>query len=537
MAGEVALGSTSMGLSGYSPVGNSTVASTEVPTIMKGLTDLVNLGVKVQAKRQIEQDEEDLVNAKFLAQQDITEIDTARETGNSSNKKLNDIYAKGQSEGWTKTEINNAMYDAVLGDRTANLNHEAGKADRRYFEAMIGSKTQTWNALAKGDRELIAKQQLDKATSTSFMDADVQSEYNNSLAVMKRYGILEGNLEQAYITKAYSLAKQGDTSALDKLKTIKNSQGVSILSTTDGMKANDILNKELLSFRDQESARIERDKNIKYADNADSIFSIALNGDPSKAMTMVQSYISSGKLDYTRANSLVSSIKTISKGEGGYALKSDPKYFNEIYTKASFGSLNLDEVNTSRIAQEDLLSIAKVNVNAIKDTNTKVLNDIVQSYATSASGFDPAIATITSVKYPEMAQAFRKDAEAIIQSKLADEQRITGMPLTPDKAKEIADKKANELKQVYTQKISERNQEDKAIKDANAKLPKQATNPSKPQEQPAIIYNTIAIDSVKAQFQQNKDKEGFKAWFLQLPPSVQSSYLDYDNRRLANGNK
>lgn len=535
MPQEIQLGSTSMGLSGYSPVSNTTVASTEVPTIMKGLTELVGLGVKVQAKQKIEQDEEDLINAKFLAQQDITEIDTARETGNSSNKKLNDIYAKGQSEGWTKTEINNAMYDAVIGERTSNLKDEVGKADRRYFEAMVGSKTQTWNALAKGDRELIAKQQLDKATSTSFMDADIQNEYNNSLAVMKRYGILEGNLEQAYITKAYNLAKQGDVSAIEKLKTLKNSQGVPLTKTSDGMKANDMLNKELLQFRDQESARRERDKNLAYSDNADSIFSIALNGDSSKAITMVQSYLSSGKLDYSRANSLVSSIKTISRGEGGYALKSDPTYFNEVYTKASFGSLELDTVNTSKLSQDDVLAIAKVNVNAMKDSNTKVLNDIVQSGATTASGFDPSIATLTNIKYPEMATAFRKDAEAFIQTKLAEEQRITGKPVTLERAREIAEGSAKFLKQEYASQIAERAEMDKAVKQGNSQLPKK--QPSTPQEQPAVIYSTMAIDSVKSQFQQNKDKEGFKAWFLQLPPSVQSSYLEYDNRRLANANR
>jgi len=521
------LGSTSMGLSGFSPVNNSTVASTEVPSIMQGLTNLVNLGVRVQAKRQVEQDEEDLVNAKFLAQQDITEIDTARSTGNSANKKLNDIYAKGKTEGWTETEINNSMYDAVIGDRAGGLTHEAGKADRRYFEAMINGKGATWNTLAKQDKEVIAKQQLDKVTSTSYMDADVQNEYNNSLAVMKRYGIQEGNLEQSYIVKAYDMAKQGDSSALDKLKNIKNSQGVALTQTTDGMKANDILNKELLSFRDQSSARAERDKNLKYSDNADNIFSIALNGDPSKAMTMVQSYISSGKLDYSRANSLVSSIKTISKTEG-YASKSDPAYFNELYTKASFGSLDLSTVNTSRVAQDDLLAITKVNVNSVKDENTKVMTDLVNSGATTASGFDPSIATITDIKYPEMKVAFRKDAEAFIQSKIAEEQRITGRAVPYERAKAIADDSAQYLKKEFEQRIADRDKEQESVKKGNAQMPK--TQASRPQDQPAVIYKTMAIDSVTSDFKKANDVAGYTAWFNQPPISVRKSYLDYTER-------
>lgn len=524
MAGEVALGSTSTGLSGFNPSSNTTVASTEVPTIMKGLTELVNLGVKVQAKRQIEQDEEDLINAKFLAQQDITEIDTARETGNSSNKKLNDIYSKGNSEGWTKTEINNAMYDSIIGDRTANLKDEAGKADRRYFEAMVGSKTSTWNALAKGDRELIAKQQVDKVTSTSFMDADVQAEYDNSLTALKKYGILEGNLEQAYITKAYSMAKQGDNSALEKLKTIKNSQGVSIIQTADGMKANDMLNKELLSFRDQESARIERDKNKAYGDNADSIFSVALNGDPSKAMTMVQSYISSGRLDYSRANSLVSSIKTISKGEGGYASKSDPAYFNVLFTKATFGTLNVNEVDTSKVAQDDLLNIVKTNVNSLKDENTKIINDVVQSGAISASGFDPAVTVTTNILYPELRASFKKDAESYIQARISEEQRSTGQPVSPQRAKEITERAVATLKKSYDAEIANREDERKGINKVNASMPKQPT--TSPKEQPAIIYSTIAIDNVKETFRQNNDVAGWSAWLQTLPESVRRQYKE-----------
>lgn len=519
------LGATSTGLAGYSPVGNSTVASTEIPTIMQGVTDLVNLGVKVQAKKKIEQDQEDLINAKFLAQQDITEIDTARTTGNSSNQKLNDIYAKGKAEGWTETEINNAMYDSTIGNRAGSLNHEAGIADRRYFEAMISGKGESWNALAKQDKSLIAKQQIDKATSTSFMDSNVQDEYNNSLVVMKKYGILEGNLEQAYITKAYSMAKQGDSSALDKLKDIKNSQGVPIIQTTDGMKANDMLQKELLSFKDQASARAERDKHLTYENNADSIFSVALNGDPSRAMTLVKTDISSGKLDYARANSLVNSIKAISKGEGGYALKSDPIYFNDLYTKASFGNLDLTTVNTSRVAQDDLLAIAKVNVNSIKDTNTKVMTDLVNSGATTASGFDPAIATITSITHPEMKATFREDAKAFIQAKIAEEQRITGKPVSVDRAREISDGSAQFLKKNYEQQIAQKDKEDEMVKKGNAQLPK--TQPSNPTEQPATIYSTIAIDNVKNDFKQSNDVAGYTAWFNQLPISVRKQYLDY----------
>jgi len=532
------LGATSTGSVGFSPVRSTAVADNSVTSMMQGLNGLINTAVKYQAYQKVQQNEEDVQNAKFLAKQDMTEIETALLSGNSSNHELNTIYSKGKEANLTDTEISNSMYEHVIGTRASDIRdskgqiREAGIGDQRYFEAMVDGQNKNWRVLAVADREKVAKQQVDKAYATSFMDADTQTEFNNAYKVLKGYNVQEGQLEASYISRAYDLAKKGDRSALDKLASIKNSQGVPIIDTTVGSELNSKKQDELLRFRDQESSRIERDQKIKMDDLTSSLFANFLNGsDRSSIQTQIKHEAKMGNLDFSHSHALLSTLKEMTKPESEYPKQSDPVHLQALIDKANAGEFNpATDLKGKTISYNDVEYLVKTqsaNGSVFGDSNAEVkaVNDAVNIYSQSMSGvnFENKITMKFGNAGEAMQVGFRAEAGLALKQEVSAFRKLRGRQPNVDELAEIARNTESKLRPQWEKRI-----------EASSKI---AVTPKAPQKSSNVKVDPVKIVDTYYEWEQvlaNNGKEASDAFFKSQPTAVQEELIkQYEIKRKA----
>lgn len=415
-----AIASESASYSSIKSVGSG--SNNEIPTIMNNISGLLNLSAQAIGRNKHLQDEEDINNAKFVAHNDIINIETARTTGNSPDSDLNSIYQKGKESGLTETEINNSMYDLVIGKRAGEIQGEAGKGDTKYFEAMITGKNTMWSKLAVGDKEKIVSEQLNKAYAIAGMGENLQQEFLDSAVVVKRYGKTEDDLGNMYIYRAIDRAKSGDDRLLSNLKNIKNSQGISITDTVAGAEAYSKKIQELTTWRDHESQRIERQRGLDQQNNADGIFvRIASGEDPTKIDSDINMLVKKDGLNFEDASRLINISKQFAD-DRNFSKKSDLGKFQEAYTLAMNGELG-SNFDYSKLSYEDAHTIRKVqaengDANGRAKEEVAIVRSNLVAGAFSLAGYDLQGRIVNSFGNPKAEVQLGAFAKAVADNEL-----------------------------------------------------------------------------------------------------------------------
>lgn len=524
------LGAIASESASYSPIKSvGSGSNNEIPTIMNNISGLLNLSAQAIDRNKHLQDEEDINNAKFVAHNDIINIETARTTGNSPDSDLNSIYQKGKESGLTETEINNNMYDLVIGKRAGEIQGEAGKGDTKYFEAMVTGKNTMWSKLAVGDKEKIVSEQLNKAYAIAGTDGDIQSEFNTSSVVMKRYGKTEDDLGNMYIYRAIDRAKSGDDRLLSNLKNIKNSQGISITDTMAGAEAYSKKIQELTTWRDHESQRIERQRVLDQQNNADSIFvRIASGEDPTKIASEITLYTKQDKINFEDASRLINISKQFAD-DRNFSKKSDLGKFQEAYTLAMNGELG-SNFDYSKLSYEDAHTVRKVqaengDANGRAKEEITIVRSNIRAGASSMAGFDMAGNIVNSFGNPQAQLQLGAFAKAVADNEL-NLFRITNK-------RQPTFEEGQELLKKLEPKINEKKAELMAMSKANISSKRNtsvANEVSKPIST-SVVINAVELDNKALEIFKSNGQEAYNSYLDSLTDAEADALILYHKNK------
>lgn len=520
------LGAIASESASYSPIKSvGSGSNNEIPTIMNNISGLLNLSAQTIGRNKHLQDEEDINNAKFVAHNDIINIETARTTGNSPDSDLNSIYQKGKESGLTETEINNNMYDLVIGKRAGEIHGEAGKGDTKYFEAMVTGKNTMWSKLAIGDKEKIVTEQLNKAHAIAGMGENLQQEFLDSAVVVKRYGKTEDDLGNIYIYRAIDRAKSGDDRLLSNLKNIKNSQGISITDTIAGAEAYSKKIQELTTWRDHESQRIERQRGLDQQNNADSLFVRIANGeDPTKIASEITIYTKQDKIDFQQANQLMNISKQFTD-DRDFSKKSDLGKFQEAYTLAMNGELG-SNFDYSKLSYEDAHTVRKVqaengDANGRAKEEIAIVRSNIRAGAGSMAGFDMAGNIVNSFGNPQAQLQLGAFAKAVADNELNLFRVTNKRQPTFEEVQELLKKlepKINE-KKAELMAISKANISNRNIDVANAVANKQISTKT--------VINAVELNNKAIDIFKSNGKEAYDLYINSLTKDEDKALTEY----------
>ena len=254
--------------------------STDYNGIAQGILQLMGTLVQKQEKQKEAQTEEDKLYAKSLLQQDVINIKSAIETGESVDENINKEVIRLRDMGMTNSEITASLFDSKITSSIDTLGGDiSGVADSLYIRGLNEHKATMFSEYAQVDKKtmqeniksIIYQNSLVTVGEETLDDALVAN-----VSTAKAYGLREQDVINTTIQKAFDDDKLGQSAFIDKIKDVKYN-GVNIIDTVEGRT---LYNKLIQEKEDRDWAKHQREETVKrqeQSDYADTLMADTVN--------------------------------------------------------------------------------------------------------------------------------------------------------------------------------------------------------------------------------------------------------------------
>lgn len=244
-----------------------------VSDIAKGINSLVQSAGTIALKFKAEKNSEDAVMLKQRAETDYLDSQLAL-SGKSTDNMLNDTISSMRSSGYSETSLAETSWrykeGKAIEEFGLNKGEKSNEAEYGYFHALNRLSMSSLVKQAEVDKDKI-KLDIGNKIFTSFKvpSADMQKTLNDGTSTGKTYTINEDAVGVLAIRALFARDKEGDTKAIDSLKTLTNSSGERIIDSIEGsalygqlIDAKEKRAKDKVSY-DLQIERVNQDKSME----------------------------------------------------------------------------------------------------------------------------------------------------------------------------------------------------------------------------------------------------------------------------------
>jgi hypothetical protein len=382
--------------------GTSSQGDAGIGAVAKSVNALVQTAgayaVKVKAKR----DAEDRIDMQHLAKDESQDISNAM-SGASYDEDLNTSVAEWQSSNTTKTELRQKIKNYKVAKMGLQFKRDkvddAGENAGTFYETLNSLELRQIEPLAKADKLAVRSKMLNKINSSFTVGTEPLAErFKNAEALNNTmYGITGEDLSMTVIASAYNKFKNGDSSDIEDLQTLKNKEGIRVIDTIAGAKAYAQVQDAMEQRTRNNEARARQQKVEDRKKNTDLLYTGIIYGDNVEELKMaVDSSLGTGDIDRAQHVALTRSIEVMSaSNRKSFVAQSDPATFSELQAGAHLGTLSQEELLTkvSALSYEDFraisrLAIEKGGATGIDNKADRVMTEAIKGFASSESGLD-----------------------------------------------------------------------------------------------------------------------------------------------------